>query len=312
MQETDNNSSSNNGDDEIDLKELLLILFQGKKIIAFVMSFLIILGVIYSLILPNIYESEALLASSDVSSNEGAAGNAGALAELVGINLPSSNTSINSAKALEAMNSLNFFENNLMPKIFLPNLMAIDSWDSEKNTIFYDESLFDVNSNTWVRNFSYPYKLIPSAQESFEIFKEDHLNISEDKKTGFVTLTVKHQSPFLAKQWVELIVSEINSFYRQKDKLAAEKSIKFLSDQITKAGLIEVRQVIAALLQKEIQELTLIEANEAYVFDYIYPPAVMEEKTEPSRAFIIILFTLSGGILGVFIVLIRHLFLRKD
>ena len=29
-----------------------------------------------------------------------------------------------------------------MPKIFLPDLMAIESWDDEKNTIIYDDSIF--------------------------------------------------------------------------------------------------------------------------------------------------------------------------
>ena len=59
------------------------------------------------------------------------------------------------------------------------------------------------------------------------------------------------------------------------------------------------------------QQLTLIEANQSYVFDFIDPPAVMEKKSEPKRALICILITLFGGMLSVILVLLRHYFFIK-
>ena len=156
-----------------------------------------------------------------------------------------------------------------------------------------------------------PKKQIPSAQESFEEFETVHLSLSEDKKSGFITLSIKHQSPFVAKQWVELIVNEINAFYRQKDKLESEKAVSYLNQQISMTGLSEIKQVLAQLLQEETKKLTLIEANQFYVFDYIDPPAVMENKVEPRRAILCILSALLGGILSVLFVLIRHYGFRK-
>jgi hypothetical protein len=61
-------------------------------------------------------------------------------------------------------------------------------------------------------------------KKALKYLKTKHLSLSEDKKSGFITLSIKHQSPFVAKQWVELVVNEINSFYRQKDKLESEKA----------------------------------------------------------------------------------------
>jgi hypothetical protein len=49
-------------------------------------------------------------------------------------------------------------------------------------------------------------------------------------------------------------------------------------------SLSEIKQVLAQLLQEETKKLTLIEANQSYVFDYIDPPAVMEKKSEPKRS----------------------------
>ena len=137
-------------------------------------------------------------------------------------------------------------------------------------------------------------------------FKTKHLNLREDEEFGFITLSIKHQSPFIAKQWAELVVSEVNSFYRQKDKLESEKAVSYLNQQISMTGLSEIKQVLAQLLQEETKKLTLIEANQYYVFDYIDPPAVMEKKSEPKRALICILSALLGGMLSVLLVLIRH------
>ena len=147
--------------------------------------------------------------------------------------------------------------------------------------------------------------MIPSAQESFEVFKNDHLNILEDN-TGYVSLSIKHQSPIIAKQWVEIIVEEVNSFYRQKDKEQSEKAVIYLNEQIAITSLSEIRQVTASLLEKEIQKLTLIEANKDYVFEYVYPPSVMEKKSEPKRSLIIIISLILGILMGVIIVLLRH------
>ena len=189
--------------------------------------------------------------------------------------------------------------------------MAVKSWNFKTNIVAYDESIYDTSSNTWIRDYSYPQQQIPSAQESFERFETQHLSLSEDKKSGFITLSIKHQSPFVAKQWVELVVNEVNSFYRQKDKLESEKAVSYLNQQISMTGLSEIKVVLAQLLQEETKKLTLIEANQYYVFDYIDPPVVMEKKSEPKRAIICILSALLGGMLSVLLVLIRHYAFNK-
>ena len=312
MQEAHSNKHPNDFDDEIDLRELFYVLLEGKWIIVSLTAFVSIIGVIYSLLLPNIYESKAMLVPVNSSSGiSGALGSYSGLAGLAGISLPSGGDEGNSAKAIQKISSLSFFENNILPNIHLPDLMAVKSWNSKTNTLTFDDSIYDTNSNTWIRDYSYPQQQIPSAQESFEVFKTEHLSLSEDKKSGFITLSIKHQSPFVAKQWVELVVNEVNAFYRQKDKLESEKAVSYLNQQISMTGLSEIKQVLAQLLQEETKKLTLIEANQYYVFDYIDPPAVMEKKSEPKRALICILSALLGGMLSVLLVLIRHYAFNK-
>ena len=312
MQEINNNKYPKDFDDGVDLLEFFNILLEGKWTIVSVTAFVSIIGVIYSLFLPNIYESKALLVPVNSSSSiSRAIGSYSSLAGLAGINLPSAVNEGNSLKAVKKISSLSFFEGNILTSIHLQDLMAVKSWSSKTNTIAYDENIYDTNSNTWVKDYSYPKQQKPSAQKSFKVFKSKHLSLSEDKLSGFITLSIKHQSPFVAKQWTELIVNEINSFYRQKDKSESQKAVTYLNQQISSTGLSEVKQVLAQLLQEETKKLTLIEANQFYVFDYIDPPAVMEKKSEPRRSLIVVISALLGSFLSVFLVLTRNYVFRK-
>jgi hypothetical protein len=312
MQDTYTYKNPNDFDDEIDLIKLFYVLLDGKWIIISMTSFISIIGVIFSLQLPNIYESKALLVPVNPSNSIARSiGNYGSLAGLAGINLSPVSDGGNSAKAIKKISSLSFFENNIMPNIYLPDLMAVKSWNSETNTLVFDENIYDLNTNAWIRDYSFPSQLMPSAQESFKVFKSKHLTFSMDKRSGFSTLSIKHQSPFVAKQWAELIVNEVNNFYRTKDRLESEKAASYLNQQISMTGLSEIKQVLALLLQEETKKLTLIEANQFYVFEYIDPPAVMELKSEPKRSTICILIALVGGMLSILLVLIRHYFFNE-
>ena len=309
MQEEQNSKHFN---DEIDLRTLFHVLSKGKRTIIYVTALISTLAIILSLLTPNIYESRALLAPvNPANSISGALQSYSGLAGIAGISLPTNSEENNSAKALKKLKSLSFFENNILNNIFLPDLMAVKSWDYKTNTLNYDSSIYEAKSKTWVRDYSYPKKPIPSAQESFEVFIEKHLTLTEDIETGFISLSIKHQSPFIAKQWAELAVNQVDNFYRQKDKLESEKAVEYLSEQILMTGLSEIKQVIAELLQEETQKLSLVEANEYYVFEYIDPPAVMEEKYGPNRVLYFIVSLLLGALLGIFLVLIKYYFFKK-
>ena len=113
------------------------------------------------------------------------------------------------------------------------------------------------------------------------------------------------------KEMIEdLVLVAMKNAFDNADKESSEKAVIYLNKQIAKTSLSEIRQATASLLEKEIQKLTLIEANKDYVFEYIYPPSVMEKKSKPNRLLIVILFVVFGGFLGMIIVLFKHYFLK--
>jgi len=296
-----NNSNLKNNDelgDEIDIKALFKSLLINKHLIAASTASFAIVALIYSLSLSNIYQSTALLSPvDDQSSSSQSLNNIGGLASLAGISIPSTSGG-NSTKAITKITTLSFFEENILPNIFLPDLMAVRTWDEESNSVIYDSS-YSVQDGKWNE--------IPHPQTSYKKFISK-LEVSQDYETKFLTISIKHESPYIAKEWAELVVNEINDFFRAKDKREAESAMKFLNSQMALTNYTEIKQVIAQILKQKMQLLTLIEANEFYVFSYLDQPAVARKKIEPSRASICILGTLLGFMFGVLIVLVRGYF----
>ena len=306
-------TTSQQNNSEIDLRDYISALWQGKWIISVITSVFFIATLIYSISLPNIYQSRAILIPVGETSNaNGAMKSVSGLANLAGFSLPSSQPSDSkSAKAMKKINSLSFFTESIYPNIFLPDLMAVHSWDSIGNNVEYDNNIFDNATQNWVRNFKYPETQIPSANESFNVFIEDIFRVSQDEE-GFVTIAIKHQSPYVAQKWIELIVDEINYFYRVKDKAEAEAAAEYLNKQMAQTSFTEIKEVIAQLLQQKTQQLALIEVSDFYVFEYIDPPTLILESNEPARALFCILGIIFGGIIGVIAVLIRYFISQNE
>ena len=63
-----------------------------------------------------------------------------------------------------------------------------------------------------------------------------------DSTSGFIILSIKHQSPYIAKEWAELVVNEINTFYRQKDKSESERAVNYLNNQISMTTLLKLNK----------------------------------------------------------------------
>jgi capsular polysaccharide biosynthesis protein len=305
------NSSSTTGpshshDDEIDLRELLGVLWRGKVQIVLVSALFALLSIQYALSLPNVYRSEVLLApTQEQDSLAGAMQGLSGLAGLAGFSLPEGSAS-QSDQALEVLMSRSFFTEKIYPSIHLPDLMADPRWDSETNTLSYDDELYDSGRGQWVRKVNFPRQVIPTAQESHVLFAQNVLNVSSDSLTGFVTLSVDHVSPYIARDWVELMILEINEQFRARDHETALSSISYLNNQIFNTSVVEVRQALSQLLQNQIQTSMLTDANPDYVFSVIDSPIAPELKHSPSRSLIVMLATLLGGILGVVAVLVRH------
>ena len=123
-----------------------------------------------------------------------------------------------------------------------------------------------------------PYTAIPSDQEAYEKVFKYYEDFKKKKYSICKTFSIKHMSPYVAKEWTDLIINQINMMMRDKDKIKALKSIEFLNSQSSKISYDELKDVLSILLQEQIKSLMLIEANDYYIFDVIDSPIVPRKE----------------------------------
>ncbi|MCL1077677.1 LPS O-antigen length regulator [Parashewanella spongiae] len=301
-------------DDEIDLKELFSVIWLGKWLIIAITVVFAIGSVIFALQQPNIYKSEALL--SPVSETKGGgglsalAGQFGGLASLAGINL-GGGAGDNSQLAVEIIKSRQFTSNFIEKHDILADLMAVKKWNRDANTISYDADIYDIENKKWTREVKAPFKPEPSMQEAYKNFVKI-LNVSKDKESGMVTLSIEHQSPYIAQKWVTWLVQDINQVMKTREVTEAKKSITFLNSQIKQTNVADIKSILFNLIEEQTKTIMFADVRDEYIFKTIDPALVPEEKSKPKRALICVLGTMLGGMLGVMIVLIRHFVKKED
>ncbi|XBJ50434.1 Wzz/FepE/Etk N-terminal domain-containing protein [Shewanella sp. H8] len=300
--------------DEIDLRELFSVIWQGKWLIIAITFIFAVGSVLFAISQPNIYKSEALLAPADSEQSGGGlaalAGQFGGLASMAGINLGGGGGVDKTQMAIEVMKSRQFASSFIKNHNILADLMAAKKWNMADNTISYDDDLYNAAESKWVREVKPPYKPEPSMQEAFKKFSKI-IAVNAAKDTGMVTVSVEHLSPDVAQQWVNWLVADINKEMKQRDVAEAKRSTDFLQTQIQQTNIADIRSILYKLIEEQAKTIMFAEVRDEYVFKTIDPALVPEEKAKPKRALICVLGTMLGGMLAVMFVLIRY-FIRKE
>lgn len=300
MNESQQTQSTVPYDDEIDLRELFRVLWAGKWLIGGITFAATVIAVIVALMLPNIYRAEALLAPNDQERAGGLSALAaqyGGLASLAGINIGTGQAD-RPAIALEVLKSRKFISQFIKRREILVPLMAISGWDAVTGDLEIDSSDYDVTSRKWVRNVRPPKQIIPSSQEAYTTFSRA-MSVSQDKKTGFIRVTIQHYSPVVAKQWVDWLVEDINSTIMRQDVAEAEQAIDYLQKQIEATPLAELQNVFFNLIEEQMKTVMLARVSSEYVFRTLDPAVVTEKKVRPKRTFIALLGMFIGGVFGI-------------
>lgn len=306
-----NRQQSGYYEDEIDLRELFMVLWKGKLWIIGITFIAAVISVAVALWLPNIYRAEVLLAADEEGGGlSSLAGQYGGLASLAGISLPSGGSS-EKAVGIATLQSRQFIADFVESHDILIPLMAAKSFDWNTEELSYDKKIYDIETQSWTRKVKAPLTPKPSAQEAYDEFGEI-LAVSEDNETGFVTVSIEHPSPMLAQQWLTLLVKDLNQEMMLDATAEAQQSIDYLTDQLKNTQVVALEEVFYSLIEEQTKTIMLANSRPEYLFKTIDPAVVPEERSSPSRALICILGTLLGGMLSVLGVLIWHYLFKPE
>lgn len=300
-----NNTSAN----EIDVLELVRILWSKKFFLVSVFLLSSIISVIYALSLPNKYQSTVVLVPAEEASMDNALSKYGGLANIAGVSIPTKNDK--STIALEVLKSRKFVQNFIENRDILVPLMASKKWNLENNELTLDPEIYDSINAKWVREPSAQKKSKPSSQEAYASWMTETFSYDKNIKNGLVYISILHISPYISQQWAAWLIEDLNKSIRESDVNEAELSIEYLAGEVIKTNSEELKSLFFMLIQKNTETKMLAYSRPDYIFKVIDPPIVPEKKVLPNRPYICIIGSFFGTMLGVLFVLIKHYVSRQ-
>jgi LPS O-antigen subunit length determinant protein (WzzB/FepE family) len=305
---------SKENNNEIDLKEIFETLWHGKLIIMFFILLFSFAGIYYSLSIPNIYKSEALvtIADNQDSNLSKMSSQFGGLASLAGIDVPSDNGVNKEEMALGIIQSREFLKHLITFKDVVPQLMAAKSYDRDSKKTIFDEEIYDHKIDKWLREPTKYKEIKPSYLEIHKKYISEHLVIFKDTETGFISIGIKHVSPDFSYYFLNLIIQELNTIARLKDSKEAKDSLEYLKNELLRTDNHNIKISIHRLIESQIQTLALLNVRQDYLLKSIDNPFVPEIKYEPNRALICFIFLFFGFVVSFFVVLFRKYFFQNN
>ncbi|MCX7058844.1 MAG: Wzz/FepE/Etk N-terminal domain-containing protein [Proteobacteria bacterium] len=266
---------ANSPDDEIDLRALWQTIWSGRWIIVAVTMLFMTAGVVYALTVTEWYQAEVVLLSVGKNSISGGLGQPGGLTSLAGIDIPSAG----SGQPLAVLKSKSFAREFIEDQKLLPVLFA-DEWDSAK------------------QDWKAQGKARPDIRDGVKYFDAIVRTVTEDKKSGLVTLSIKWKSGVLAADWANLLARRLNDRLRAEAIHEAQSSIEYLQKEMLASSVLSLQQSIGRVLEGEMQKMALARAKEQFGFKVIDAASVPKRRLSPKRAMIVLVAGLAGAILS--------------
>ena len=127
---------------------------------------------------------------------------------------------------------------------------------------------------------------------------------------GVIYISMEHKSPIFAKEFLDLVINQADSLMREKDLQQSSDALEYLTSEISKTSLIEMKSSMNQLVQSQLETQMMAKISTDYAIKVIEPPFIPEIKSRPSRSLISLIGTILGFVLGVFLILIRYYFER--
>lgn len=271
-------------DQPIPLSEIIGIAWRRKWLLLFCILSFTSVGVIYSLATQEYFRAEAVLAPAEKRSNMGSLGQLSGLASLAGISVGAGG----SAESLAMLRSRQFVGSVVAEQQLLPALFP-EKWDDKRKR-------WDVDDETDT----------PTVYDGAGRFIEKRLNVSEDKKTGIVRLSVVWTDPDTASRLANLLVTRLNEALRDRAISDSERNIAYLQEELKSTQVVSLQQSIGRLVDTELQKLMLARGNKEFAFKVVDPAVAPRDRDSPNRVLITLTSSLLGGLFGMILLLSLH------
>ena len=293
--------------DEIDLRELFLTLWRGKYVIFLISVFAIAFSSVYLRNSERKYSVQVVFKPVvEASSRPNLSGLSG-LASLAGISMPTSNSS-----DFTTYQKLIFSE-EVAEKVFANQKLVIKifqgEWSSDTGSFVAPVSgrLGDMKQLVKsVLTGAEKGKYIPPNPKRLSMLMAKIFNISEQKSTGFISISAKTSNPDMIVELISKATQETDDLLKERFFASAENTLEFYYQKLLTSRSPEHREALAKLISAEDQKLMLASKSSNFVAEPLTMPSVSLYPTSPKSSLVLALGLVLGIILGAAIVLVRN------
>jgi uncharacterized protein involved in exopolysaccharide biosynthesis len=255
-----------------------------------------IVGIVYFLAAPRLYESQALLNVENEAADRLSgmlSGQFGALASLAGIELGQGTG--RRAEYLAILRSEGFATRFLRRQGLVEPLL-----ERKRRGVpgALKHLLFDRGATEASR-----------TRDAVRYFHRRVLVVGEDKKTGLVTVAIRWHEPAEAARWANAFVQQFNDEVRSRDGRTAKSRLDFLHKESERNRTREIQQSIAKLMERELNTIMVTNVQTDYALR-VLEPAIASPRNQPDRPRFSVSASL-GAFAGLVIGLFLSLYLRR-
>ena len=265
-------------------------------------------SVYYSLGLPNIYRSEALLAPIQEKKAFGNLGSLGGLASAAGFSI--GGVGVDKADlVVETLKSTQFLANFIKKNKLEDELIAGVGWNRQTDTFIYNPEVYSISDNKWLRPTSPDRSVIPSDEELVQEFKK-RLSVNKDKSTDFIRLSIESYIPKASQSWLQLIIDDLNEVMRVQSIKKGQETLLEIERALINSKELEVKAILFQIADEKRKEIVIAEITPNYALMIVDSPTLPEKKSGPLRALIVLLSMVLATLL--YCIFCVFIFIKKN
>jgi uncharacterized protein involved in exopolysaccharide biosynthesis len=266
---------------QLDVTDVVHVLRHGRwwVLAGFLLGALV--GGVIVIVRTPIYRAEVLIQPIKNSGGGGAmealAGQLGGLASLAGVDLTGAEDTAAAVATLKSHQLVSSYiaEMNLLPVLYAKR------WDAQ--------------TGRW--KTSDPDE-VPTVWSGERLFSKEIRNVTENRSSGLVTLTIDWKDAAVAARWANDLVARADRALRNDARDRAQRNIAFIEKQLQSTTIVEVRNSLSSMLQGQWNKLMLSEGDSEYAFRVIDPAVVPKREANLPKSVTILLSMVGGMMVG--------------
>ena len=280
----------------MDLKELGSILWEGKYFVLVTTAVVALGAMLYASSLPNYYTSTSFVSIQGTDNAGSISSGFGGLAAAAGINLT---LDVKGPLVVNTIRSRGFLQHLMsIDENVLPAIVAVENYDSESKKLVFNSDIYDAANKKWLIT-------PPTNVEAFGAYMKI-INIEYREIRRMINLEVEHLSPIFAKEFLDLLIREVDDLIRNNDMQRSSEALTFLYAELSRTSVLEVKSSINSLIVGQLKTKMMAKVSKNYILNVIEPAFVPIHKSKPSRSLIVMLFTVTAFGLGIIWIVMRH------